>query len=366
MKLIARIKLQPTPDQRGLLLQTLEAANAACNYVSDIAWQRKVFGQFNLHKLTYGELRTQNIPANIAVRVFAKVSDAYKLDKRSKRTFKPHGAFPFNDRLVSYKLDQRIISIATMTGRQKMPFVVGDHGAKLLEGLRGECDLVYRKGEFYLYQTCDVEESPEINPDDFLGVDMGIANIAADSDGTFHQGKTVKAVRYRHRQLRRKLQEKQTRSAKRKLKRLSGKERRFAADTNHVISKQIVQTAQDTGRGIAVEDLTGIRARVTARRSQRATLHSWSFHQLRAFIEYKAQRAGIRVVAVDPRHTSQTCPSCGCIDKRNRKMQDTFSCTSCGLVDRADYIAALNIRRRGLLSGPNVAAPLDQLQAPLL
>lgn len=367
MKLIARVKLQPTPEQHALLLQTLEAANAACNYVSGVAWDKRVFGQFALHKLQYANVRAQfGLGADITVRVFAKVADAYKLDKRNKRAFKPHGAFPFNDRLVSYKLEMRIISIWTMGGRQKMPFVISDHAAKLLEGLRGECDVVYRKGKFYLYQTCDVEESPEIDPDDFLGVDLGIANIAADSDGTFHQGKTVKAVRHRHRKLRAKLQRKGTRSAKRKLKQLSGKEQRFAKDTNHVISKQIVQTAQDTGRGIALEELTGIRARVTARRSQRATLHSWSFYQLRVFIEYKAKRAGIPVVAVDPRNTSRTCPCCGCIDKANRKSQDTFSCTSCGFAGRADYIAARNISRRGSLSNPNVAAPLDQLQAPLL
>jgi putative transposase len=373
MKLIARVKLQPTKKQHALLVQTLEAANAACNQVSEVAWREKTFGQFALHKLCYANVRAQfNLGADVAVRVFAKVADGYKLDKKSQRTFKPHGAFPFNDRLVSYKLDKRIVSIWTMAGRQKMPFVVSDHAAKLLEGLHGECDLVYRKGEFYLYQCCDVDESPEIDPDGFLGVDMGIANIAVDSDGRFHQGKSLKGVRYRHRQLRAKLQAKKTRSAKRKLKRLSGKEQRFATDVNHVISKQIVQTAHDTGRGIALEDLTHIRERATARRSQRAILHSWSFAQLRAFITYKAKLLGVPVVAVDPRNSSRQCPACGHIDKANRKTQDSFLCTSCGVVGRSDYFAAINIGRRALLSVPNVASAdvnfyaVTQLQAPLL
>lgn len=356
MKLIARVKLQPTPDQHVLLLQTLETANAACNQVSEQAWQDRTFNQFALQKLHYANIRAQfNLGADVTVRVFAKVADGYKLDKRARRTFKLHGAFPFNDRLVSYKLDNRIVSIWTMAGRQKMPFVVSDHAAKLLEGLRGECDLVYRKGEFYLYQCCDVDEPPVDDVDDFLGVDLGVANIATDSDGTFHQGKTVKGVRHRHRKLRAKLQAKQTRSAKRRLKKLSGKERRFATDTNHVIAKRIVQTAKDTARGIALEDLTHIRKRVTARRGQRAILHSWAFAQLRVFVEYKARRAGVLVVAVDPRNTSRTCPACGCIDKRNRKTQDSFSCVSCGTVGRADHIAALNISRRASLSTPNVA-----------
>lgn len=355
MKLIARIKLQPTKEQHAMLKQALEAANEACNIVSEAAWQQRVFGQFALHKLCYGDLRALGIPANIAVRVFAKVADGYRLDKKTKRTFKPYGAFPFNDRLVSYNLNKRIVSIATLGSRQKMPFVISERAAKLLEGLRGECDLAYRKGVFYLFQCCDVDEPPAQIFDDFLGVDMGVANIAVDSDRTIHQGKTVKKVRYRHRQLRRKLQSKGTKSTRRRLKKLSGKERRFAKDVNHVISKQIVAKAKDTERGIALEELGGIRERVTVQRPQRATLHSWSFAQLRTFIEYKAKMTGVTVVAIDPRNTSRTCPCCGHIDKVNRKTQDKFLCVDCGFSGLADHIAAINIGRRGLLSGPNVS-----------
>jgi IS605 OrfB family transposase len=360
VKLIAQLKLQPTPEQHALLKQTLEAANAACHYVSDVAWESAVFGQFALHKLCYADIRQQfGLGADVAVRVFAKVADAYKLDAQAKRTFKPHGAFPFNERLVSYKLTPQLVSIWTMAGRQKMPFVCGEHQLALLQGLRGECDLVYRKGQFYLFQTCDVEETPEIEAIAFLGIDMGIANIAVDSDGTFHQGKGIKNVRHRHRRLRQKLQKKQTDSARRKLKQLAGKERRFATDTNHRISKQLVKTAQDTARGLALENLTHIRKRVTARRGQRTILHSWAFAQLRGFIEYKAQRAGIPILAVDPRNTSCTCPACGHIDKANRASQETFLCTECGCAGHADYFAAVNIGRRAVVNPPNVGIPAD-------
>lgn len=356
MKLTARIKLQPTKKQHKVLLQTLEAVNAACNYVSEVAWQTHTFGQFSLHKLCYANVRTTfRLGADSTVRVFAKVADSYKIDKQAMRAFSSHGAFPFNDRLVSYRLDKRVLSIWTMDGRQKMPFIISNHAANLLRGLHGECDLVYRKGEFYLLQCCDIDEPTPQEVDDFLGIDMGIANVAVDSDKTIHQGKTIKSVRYRHRQLRRKLQAKCTKSAKRRLKQLSGKERRFAADVNHVISKQIVATAKDTGRGIALEDLTHIRKRVTAKKSQRAQLSSWSFFQLRIFIEYKAKLMGVKVVAVDPHNTSRTCPCCGHIDKENRKTQDKFLCVDCGFSGLADYIAAMNIRSRALLSVPNVS-----------
>lgn len=355
MRLIARIKLQPTKKQHKALLETLEAANAACNYVSERAWQTRTFGQFALHKLCYADIRAQGIPANIAIRVFSKVADGYRLDKQVKRAFTQHGAFPFNERLVSYKLDKQVVSIAVLDGREKIPFIISEHSANLLRGLRGECDLVYRKGEFYLLQCCDVDEPTPAEVDDFLGVDLGVTNIAVDSDKTIYQGSTVKNVRYRHRRLRARLQSKGTKSSRRRLKKLSGKERRFATDVNHQISKRIVVTAKDTARGIAIEDLTGIRKRATARKPQRATLHSWSFFQIRTFLEYKAKLMGVKVVTVDPRNTSRQCPCCGHVDKANRKTQAEFLCVSCGFSGLADHIAAINIGRRALLGAPNVS-----------
>jgi IS605 OrfB family transposase len=358
MKLVAQVKLLPDAEQRAALLRTLEAANAACDYASAHAWRTRAFGKFDLQKAAYRAVRERfGLGADIAVRVFAKVADAYKLDRRTQRTFAPRGAFPFNDRLVSYKLAAATVSIWTLAGRQKIAFVCGARQRDLLAGLRGECDLVYRHGEFYLFQTCEVAEAPAITPVDFLGVDLGIVNIATDSDGTAHQGKAVANVRFRQRRLRAKLQRKGTKSSRRRLKRLSGKERRLATDVNHCISKQLAQSAKDTGRGLALEDLTGIRDRVTARRSQRARLHSWSFHQLCAFIAYKAQRAGVPVVLVDPRNTSRTCPACGHIDKANRPTQSKFSCVRCGFAGLADHIAAENIRRAAV-NLPNVSTPL--------
>ena len=62
------------------------------------------------------------------------------------------------------------------------------------------------------------------------------------------------------------------------------KEQRFAADINHQISKSIVAEAKRTGRGIAIEQLGGIRERVRFRKPQRATLHWWAFDQLGRFL----------------------------------------------------------------------------------
>jgi IS605 OrfB family transposase len=355
MKLTAQVKLQPMPEQADALKRTMEAANAAANHVSEVAWQAHVFGKIDLQKLTYSFVRSQfAVAAQVVIRLLSKVADAYKLDKKSKRTFKPHGAIAYDMRILRWFVDEHQVSIWTVDGRQKLPFVCGDYQAALLQGQRGESDLVYRDGEFYLLAVCDVDETPTQEVDDYLGVDLGIANIAVDSDRTIHQGKTVKRVRYQHRQLRRKLQAKGTHSTRRRLQKLSGKERRFATWTNHHISKSIVEKAKDTQRGIALEDLGGIRDGVTVRKAQRSTLHSWSFHQLRGFIEYKAKRAGVPVVAVNPRNTSRTCPCCGYVDKANRKTQDKFLCMDCGFSGLADHIAAINIGRRAVVNQPNV------------
>lgn len=217
---------------------------------------------------------------------------------------------------------------------------------QLLMGHGGESDLIFKGGEFYLAASCWMPEPALLEAAAFLGVDLGVANIATDSDGHQHSGSQVKNVRYRHRRLRRKLQRKGTKAARRRLKLLSGRESRFARHTNHVISKEIVARAEGTRRGIKLEDLGGIRDRITVRRGQRVVLHSWAFFQLRTFIAYKAILAGVPLILVDPRNTSRECSQCGHIAKENRPSQSKFRCVSCGHETHADFNAACVIAGR--------------------
>ena len=223
--------------------------------------------------------------------------------------------------------------------------------------MRAAADLIYRDNEFYLAVVIDVPgktpKGPE--PDEWLGVDLGIVNLATDSDGTAYTGKAVRAIRYRNRQLRTRLQSKGTKSAKRLLRKRRRRESRFARDVNHVISKKIVRKAEGTGRGIKLEDLSGIRDRVTVRKAQRADAHSWAFWQLRQFATYKATLAGVPVALVDPRNTSRECPECGYIDKANRPTRDRFACKRCGFAGPADHIAARNISGRAAVMLPDAA-----------
>lgn len=334
-------------------MRTLEAANAACDYISRIAWDTKTFGKFDLQKVCYDAVReTFKLSAQLTIRALGKVGDAYKLDQRGCRTFRPHGAISYDTRILSYALPDSSVSIWTLDGRQAIPFVCGERQRQLLASQRGETDLALVHGEWFLFAVCDVEEPTSTDVEGVLGLDMGVTNIAVDSDGETHSGKAMNNIRYRHRSLRKKLQRKRTHGSRRRLKKLAGQERRFATWVNHTIAKRIVAKAKRTKRAIAVEDLTHIRTRVRAQRSQRATLHSWAFAQLQAFIVYKAALGGVPVHRIDPRNTSRTCPACGCIDKANRKTQAAFVCTSCGFAGHADVIAAGNIASRAAVSPP--------------
>lgn len=115
-------------------------------------------------------------------------------------------------------------------------------------------------------------------------------------------------------------------------------------DVNHKVSRAVIQTAQTTENPvIALEELRGIRERVKATRKVNRMLHSWAFAQLISFVEYKAAKAGIPVVRVDPRKTSQTCSKCGHAERANRSKQSRFKCQNCGFEIHADLQAARNI-----------------------
>ena len=354
MNLTLMVKLAPTPTQHTALLQTMERFNAACNAIAAIAFRERTANKVKLQQLVYHQIRADfGLPAQLTIRAIAKVCEAYKRDKSIQPTFRPHGAIVYDQRILSWKGVDRA-SILTMSGRQLVAVILGSYQAARLTRVRGQADLLYRDGTFYLAVIVDVPEPTTEDPDNWLGVDLGIVNIAADSDGEQHAGAHLNGLRARHTRLRTKLQAKGTKSAKRLLKRRRRKEQRFARDVNHCLSKKLVAKAKDTSRGIALEDLKGIRQRVTVRKAQRRLQHSWSFHQLRSFIEYKAPLASVPIRLVDPRHSSQQCPRCGHVDRRNRPTQARFSCIRCGLAGPADTYAAQNLRFR---AGRSVSTP---------
>ena len=236
--------------------------------------------QFPLHKLTYRDVRDRfALTAQVVVRCISKVADAYKIDRKTKRTFKPHGAIAFDNRILSCHLERKEVSIWTVDGRQRILFLAGKRQLELLRGQRGKVTCSMSKASFICSWPVMWKRKNRWMRKGFSGVDLGIVNLAADSDGENFSGAEVQRNRRIFEHRRKNLQKKQTLSAKRKLKKLSGKQARFQKDINHRISKLLVQKAQDTCRAIALEDLSGIR-KTPVRRSQRSKQSNWSFYQL--------------------------------------------------------------------------------------
>lgn len=314
MKIVVQVKLAPTPEQASALAATLMAVNDAATWVSKIAHVNGVPREYELRRHAYGELKSRGFGAQAAQH-------------------------------VSWQYDASTVSIWTTAGRMRGVAFAG--GASQLRTLRmyrqGESDLIFRDGMWFLAATCEVPESEQLKPSGFIGVDLGIVNIATVSTG--YQATGRKLNRYRRRQLR--LRAKGTKSAKRLLKKRSRKEQRHTTDINHCISKTIVTEAERTSSGISLEELKGIRQRVRLRKPQRVAIHSWAFAQLAEFIVYKARRAGVPLVFVDPAYTSRQCATCGYVDKKNRIDQALFICRSCGVVAHADRNASHNIAIRG-------------------
>ncbi|MBN1679931.1 MAG: transposase [Anaerolineae bacterium] len=357
MKLIAQVRLYPMRDQYATLKQTLEQANAACNFISARAFEAQTFHRYGMQKLTYYDAKGRfGLSAQMVIRCLAKVADAYRLDHKVQRVFKPRGSIAYDDRILSWKVERREVSIWTLDGRQTISFGAGERQLELLAARQGETDLVFWNGMFFLLATCEIPEPEPRDVDTALGVDLGVTHIATTSDGDMHTNDVIEANRQRQQKLRSELQARGSLSAKRHLRKLAGRQRRFQKDINHQISKCLVETAQRTNRAITLEDLTGIRTRTRARgAAQRARHSNWSFAQLRQFIDYKARLAGVPIILVDPKYTSQQCAACGHTEKANRRSQTEFLCVSCGHQAHADVNAAINIAHRAEVMPPIVS-----------
>jgi IS605 OrfB family transposase len=357
MKLTVKVKLVPTQEQKRSLIKTIEVFNDACNYISGVAFKEKTFGQVGLHHLCYYHVRkTYGLSAQLAVRAIGKVSESYRAEKKRLHVFKKHSAVVYDQRIFSFKgLDT--ISILSLNGRFKIPIVFGSYAKLGQRRVLGQADLLYLKGVLYLCLCVELPDEKEFTPQGKLGVDLGIVNIATTSDGVSFSGEDVDKTRININTLRKALQKKGSDSAKRHLKKLSGRERRFKRTTNHTIAKKIVQVAKDTQRSISLENLKGFRA--TVRKEQRERFGKWAFDELGRFISYKARIAGVPVSFVNPRNTSRACSQCGHTEKSNRKSQSEFVCKSCGFTIHADLNGARNIASRGSVNNPIVASTLE-------
>ena len=412
------VQLNLAPEQASILKTTLEQHTACFNAVAHEGFTTACSNGVELHKRTYYPLRAQypDLPAQLVCAARVKATEAVKsaltwkakkeqaypkkVEKAKKQgksipVFKPvstpHSKIAcirYDQRSYWVKWDTLTCSLATVDGRIELPFTVPAHLKPYVGHKVCSADLGYRKGRYTLHIVVSIPE-PSIPPTTtVVGVDLGLNRPAVTSTRQFLGEKRWKEQERRSFRLIRKLQAKGTRSGKRHLKKLSGKQFRRRSDHDHVLSKRIVQQTLP-GATIVLENLKNIRdtskmgrgKKDSKKRDSKRRLHSWSFAQLYSFVQYKAQARGVRVVKIDPRHTSQTCSKCGYQARNNRRSQSVFHCRSCGYQLNADLNAARNIREKYLaslaqdgipvLSGPAVKEPIvstlrGETQAPVL
>jgi putative transposase len=335
------------------LAATQRAFNAAASWIAQVCWEEGITNTNTAHHRVYGETRERfGLGAQLAVCARAKAVEAIKAVKAKHHDTcpqcGPHGSVRYDARTY-HLMSLDWVSLNTVEGRVVCRLLLGarQHGMLVDPAWEiGGADLVWRAGVYYLHVS-QSREAPEDHPtEDVLGVDLGIANIATDSEGEQFSGAVIRIVRTRYHLRRQRLQKVGTKNAKRRLKKNAGREGRFQKDVNHCISKALVKKATVSCKALALEDLSGIRERVTVRHEHRYERHSWAFYQLRQFLTYKAAWAGVPLRLVSRGSTRRTCSACGHCEKANRKSQSEFLCQRCGFALHADYNAAINISRK--------------------
>jgi putative transposase len=224
MKTTLQLKLLPSPEQHAALLETMHAFNAACTWIAGLAYEQRLASKFKLQRLVYYEVRSRfGLSAQLAIRAIAKVVEAYKRNKSERVAFRPDGAVVYDERILSFQ-GLEAVRLTTLHGRAVIPIQMGDYQRVQFHRAQGQADLVLVNGQFFLLVTLDTPAEPPMGPERFLGVDLGIVNLAADSDGHTYTGTDVEAVRQRCATHRQTYQATQTKPAKRRLKKLAGKE----------------------------------------------------------------------------------------------------------------------------------------------
>lgn len=366
MQRTIRLRLKPNDQEAQALSQTIERYTWSFNAVCKYGWDSNLTNGVELHKATYYEHRLETgLPSQLVCAARVKATEALKsakaLRKKGQTVTCPvskHCPIRYDARSYTVWFDRQELTILSFQGRIKLSLEVTEYYRQYLNWKNTSADLIRdRKGRWWLHIVMETD-TPKVEPTKrVVGVDLGIATPAVDSNGNKYGSDYWKQVEDRTFELRRRLQSQGTKSAKRHLKKLSGRQKRFRKDCDHVLSKRLVRSVQ-SGSRLVFEDLTNIRGRAKMRKQERRRLHGWSFAQFQSFVTYKAEAKGVKVEYVDPRYTSQKCNRCGHIERGNRPSQSEFRCKKCGYECHADLNASMNIRDDFLKLRVSVNAPI--------
>ncbi|USK72581.1 RNA-guided endonuclease InsQ/TnpB family protein [Peribacillus asahii] len=356
----AKIQIYVSDNQTESLKATTNTYRKACNWLSKHVFETKNLNQVSLNDLHYTDLRNQfGLKSQMAQSVMKTVVARYKSAKSNGHDWSLiNFKLPEYDLVWNrdYSLTQNQFSVNTLDGRIKLKY---ERKAmkKYFNGTWkfGTAKLIHKHQKWFLHipMTKEFTELDYSNVNHIVGVDLGINFLATtyDSQGktTFYDGRVVKHKRGKSKATRKQLQIRQTPSARKKLKQIGSRENRYVTDVNHQITKALIDK-YPKGTLFVLEDLTGVRsATEKVRVNYRYVSVSWTFYQFRQMLEYKAKMNGQKVIVVDPKYTSQTCPKCGHVEKANRnKKIHTFCCKNCQYTSNDDRIGAMNLHRKGI------------------
>lgn len=375
---VAKLQLNITLDK---LLPTIELYTKAVNYAAQVAFTVTPLDANIIQKMTYYTIR-EYLPAQLSIAAKNKAVEAVKsvreLQKKENKRAKRLGRKPkqykcpnskrscirYDHRSYSIWFDKNTLSLLTINGRIKVPFICSEYFKQYLTWRRRSADLVIKDKHIFLHVVFEKDiAAPESTTGKVVGGDRGITNPLVTSDGnkenTFYGDKHVQVVKQRYQKTRKELQNK-GHSGKRHFMKVHHKENRFMRDVNHCISKQVVKEL-NIGDTFVFENLTNIRDKNTREtevvKAFRKQNNVWSFFQLETFITYKAESKGVNLEHVNPCFTSQECSKCGHVSGINRVTQSLFKCEKCGYTIHADLNASRVIRKRYINRTEEVRSP---------
>jgi len=366
--------INPTEEQRDSLSETMKLYSKAYKHCIDVAWDMEKLSAVEVHKKTYRKLKKElglksQYVCSSRNRAVESVKAMRVLRKKGKKITKPRAEIipiRLDARTLSFDRPREIVSIATQKGRIKIPLIWHKQAMRYKDwGCKAGEVGINKKGKWVIRLIFEKMIKKPKRTNHVIGVDRGIRQAIVSSDNRFLG---IRAWKERERKLlllKARLQSKGTKSARRHLKKLSGKLRRFKENCDRIVAKDLLSNLMP-GDTIVFEKLTNIRERCgqrrKARKKHRSNMGRWSFKRLENAINYVAELNGIYVGYVEPHYTSQMCSKCGIILKSNRENQYFYSC-SCGLKLNADLNASRNICKKwrianGHASGLSVNQPI--------
>ncbi|GAA6748829.1 RNA-guided endonuclease InsQ/TnpB family protein [Thermus brockianus] len=346
----------------------------------DAALSAKTSNRGKIHAATYASIRALGLPSDycrMAVNQAVQLARShFGVRKSKRRARKPTVVRSQGIGLGAnaYRVVGTTLRVSTGNRGEYLwfPLCVPARWRDRLQYVKGDARLFKRGSDWFVMLPLKMPTTPTVcdgGGETVIGVDLGIVRLATAKhpQGVFLvNGKPIRHRRERFASLRRRLQRHRRTD---RVRAMGDRERRWMTDLNHKVSRQLVDLAlRYPNPVLAFERLDGIRDRVRGSKKFNRMVSSWAFRQLVDFVQYKAERAGVRVVFVDPRKTSRTCPKCGHATRANRPEQSHFRCVACGYQGNADVVASLNIAAAALdvlRHGPPDTARLGQPgQAP--